>query len=67
MLNTFIIWTLAAGLLLSVSCIFVADGVKTWLQGEDSLEVEPLLCLGGILGCKVAFWLIYSARSPIRV
>ena len=27
---------------MSVSCIFVADGAKTWLQGEDLLEVEPL-------------------------
>ena len=26
--------------MLLVSCIFVADGVKT----EDSLEVEPLVC-----------------------
>ncbi len=31
-------------MLLRVSCIFVADGVKTELQGEDSLEVEPLVC-----------------------
>ena len=26
-----------------VSCIFVADGAKTGLQGEDKLEVEPLV------------------------
>ena len=32
------------GILLSVSCNFVADGVKTELQGEDLLEVEPLVC-----------------------
>ena len=32
--------------MLRVSCIFVADGVKTWLQGEDSLEVEPLVSRG---------------------
>ena len=30
--------------MLRVSCIFVADGAKTWLQGEDLLEVEPLVC-----------------------
>ena len=30
--------------MLRVSCIFVADGVKNGLQGEDLLEVEPLVC-----------------------
>ncbi|MDO4752556.1 MAG: hypothetical protein Q4A24_10670 [Akkermansia sp.] len=32
------------GILLRVSCIFVADGGKIGLQGEDLLEVEPLVC-----------------------
>ena len=32
-----------AGILLRISCIFVADGAKTELQGEDLLEVEPLV------------------------
>ena len=34
----------AAGILLRVSCIFVANGAKIELQGEDSLEVELLVC-----------------------
>ncbi len=34
-------WT---GILLRVSCIFVADSAKHGLQGEDLLEVEPLVC-----------------------
>ena len=32
------------GILLRVSCIFVADGTKNGQQGEDLLEVEPLVC-----------------------
>ena len=32
------------GILLRVSCIFVADSAKNGLQGEDLLEVEPLVC-----------------------
>ena len=32
------------GILLRVSCIFVADGGKLGLLGEDLLEVEPLVC-----------------------
>ena len=32
------------GILLRVSCIFVDDGAKNRLQGEDLLEVEPLVC-----------------------
>ena len=32
------------GILLRVSCIFVADGAKNGQQGEDLLEVEPLVC-----------------------
>ena len=31
-------------MLLRVSCIFVADGARTGLQGEELLEVEPLVC-----------------------
>ena len=30
--------------MLSVSCIFVTDGAKNGQQGEDLLEVEPLVC-----------------------
>ena len=30
--------------MLRVSCNFAANGVKTELQGEDSLEVESLVC-----------------------
>lgn len=32
------------GILLRGSCIFVADGAKNGLQGEDLLEVKPLVC-----------------------
>ena len=32
--------------MLRVSCISVADGAKNGLQGEDSLEVEPLVWRG---------------------
>ena len=32
------------GILLRVSCNFVADGAKTEPKDEDSLEVEPLVC-----------------------
>ena len=35
--------------MLRVSCNFVADGVKTELQGEDLLEVEPLVSRGSFL------------------
>ena len=42
--------------MLRVSCNFVADGGKTELQGEDLLEVEPLVCQGSFLPCKVVFW-----------
>ena len=31
------------GILLRVSCIFGADGAKNGQQGEDLLEVEPLV------------------------
>ena len=30
--------------MLRVSCNFVADDAKNGLQGEDLLEVEPLVC-----------------------
>ena len=32
------------GILLRVSCIFLPGGAKNGLQGEDLLEVEPLVC-----------------------
>jgi hypothetical protein len=41
--------------LLLVSCIFVADGGKIGLQGEDSLEVEPLVCRVRVMWLRVAF------------
>ena len=34
----------AWGILLRVSCNFVADGAKTEPKAEDLLEVEPLVC-----------------------
>ena len=34
------------GILLRVSCNFVADGAKTEPNAEDSLEVEPLVSRG---------------------
>ena len=45
-----------------VSCIFVADGAKTWLQGEDSLEVEPWSAGCGSCGAKWCFvrWLQFG-------
>ncbi len=42
-------------MLLRVSCIFVADGGKIGLLGEDSLEGEPLVCRGRVMWCKVVF------------
>ena len=41
--------------MLSVSCIFVAYGGKTELQGEELLEVEPLVCRMRVMRCKVVF------------
>ena len=32
------------GILLRVSCNFVADGAKIGQKAEDLLEVEPLVC-----------------------
>ena len=34
----------AAGILLRVACIFVADGAEIGQKAEDLLEVEPLVC-----------------------
>ena len=34
---------------------FVADGAKTELQGEDSLEVEPLVCRVRGMRLRVVF------------
>ena len=42
-------------ILLRVSCIFVADGGKLGLLGEDLLEVEPLVCRVRVMWCKVVF------------
>ena len=45
------------GMLLRVSCNFVADGAKNGLQGEDLLEVEPLVCRGrGLVFSLVLLW-----------
>ena len=42
---------------MSVSCNFVADGAKNGLQGEDSLEVEPLVSRGrGLVFSLVLLW-----------
>ena len=41
------------GILLRVSCIFGADGVKTELLGEDLLEVEPLVCRVRVMWLQV--------------
>ena len=49
----------AAGILLLVSCIFVADGGKLGLPGEDLLEVEPLVCR--VQG--MVFWVV---RNRLR-
>ena len=43
------------GILLRVSCIFIADGAKNGLQGEDSLEVEPLVCRVLVMVLRVVF------------
>ena len=41
--------------MLRVSCIFVADGAKNGLQGEDLLEVEPLVCRVRVMVLRVVF------------
>jgi len=43
------------GILLRVSYIFVADGAKNGLQGEDLLEVEPLVCRVRVMVLRMAF------------
>ena len=43
------------GILLRVSCIFVADGAKT----EDLLEVEPLVSRVRVMWCKVVFCALF--------
>ena len=43
------------GILLRVSCIFVADGGKLGLLGEDSLEVEPLVYRVRVMVLQVVF------------
>ena len=49
-------------MLLSVSCIFVADGVKTEQKAEDLLEVEPLVCRVLVMWCKVVFCFSYISE-----
>ena len=44
-----------AGILLRVSCIFVADGAKTEPKAEDLLEVEPLVCRVRVMVLRVVF------------
>lgn len=44
-----------AGILLRGSCIFVADGAKNGLQGEDLLEVKPLVCRVRVMVLRVVF------------
>ena len=43
------------GILLRVSCIFVAEGAKNGQQGEDLLEVEPLVCRVRVMVLRVVF------------
>lgn len=43
------------GILLRGSCIFVADGAKNGLQGEDLLEVKPLVCRVRVMVLRVVF------------
>ena len=40
------------GMLLRVSCIFVSDGVKTELQGEDGARSGALGLAGGLLASE---------------
>ena len=53
------------GILLSVSCIFVAGGAKTGLQGVDCEPVEPLVSFGGILVLQVVFCAVITVL-PMR-
>ena len=43
------------GILLSVSCIFVADGAEIGLQGEDDSRGSFLPSVGGVLVLRVVF------------
>ena len=51
-----------AGILLRVSCIFVADGAKTGLQGEDLLEVEPFVCRARVMVLRVVFCALITVQ-----
>ena len=51
------------GILLRVSCNFVADGVKTELQGEDLLEVEPLVSRVLVMVLRVVFYALFPRRK----
>ena len=53
---------LVAGILLRVSGIFVADGAKNGLQGEDLLEVEPLVWRVRVMWCKVVFCALFTVQ-----
>ena len=50
----------AAGILLRVSGIFVADGAKNGQQGEDLLEVEPLVSRVLFLALRVVFCVLVT-------
>ena len=52
-----------AGILLRVSCIFVADGAKTGPKAEDLLEVEPLVCRVRVMVLRVVFCALVEDSS----
>ena len=51
--------------MLRISSIFVADGAKTELQGEDSLEVEPLVCRVRVMVLRVVFCAVLFKKLGI--
>ena len=48
--------------MLRVSCIFVADGGKLGLLGEDLLEVEHLVSRVRVMCCKVVFCALFTVQ-----
>jgi len=48
--------------LLSISCIFVADGAKIEQKAEDLLEEEPLVCRVRVMWCKVVFCALFIVQ-----
>ena len=52
----------AAGIMLRVSCIFVANGAEIGQKAEDLLEVEPLVCRVRGMWCKVVFCALVTVR-----